>query len=62
MRDLYGKKVVIQTKAFGTASATRFEGTVIGIHNPTGGAEMFIQLDTGDMINARYIAYIHIND
>ncbi len=53
-----GQKVKITCKSFNDGIPHQFEGTVIGDANT--GIDSFIELDSGDIINTKYIESIKI--
>lgn len=64
MEDLFqkvdGKNVVIQSKPYGSTAMIEFEGKVVSYCFEEG-AEMFLELDTGELINTHYIISIKVN-
>ena len=54
------KKVIIKCKKFGTLGP-ELKGTVIAYYFGQG-TEMFLELDTGEIINTRYIESITLCD
>lgn len=61
IKDLYsniaGKKVEIFVKPYGTGTKESLKGTVVGCYS-TG--EVFIVLDTNELVNVKYIEIIKI--
>ena len=58
---LKGQRVVIECVEYSTSNKTfarKYEGTFVGDANT--GYDMFIELDTGDFINTKYIVSISI--
>lgn len=55
---LKDKKIQITCKAFGGMAAHKFEGTVIG--DASTGLDSFLELDTGELINTKFIESIKI--
>ena len=59
-KRLINKRVKIFLKNTGVAEYATYKGTVITIHQDS--HNTFIELDTGEFINMRYVASISIQD
>lgn len=65
VKDLFsrlnGKNVTVISKNYGTAQGKKYKGRVISYYFGQG-TDMFIELDTGDIINTTFIASIKVVD
>ena len=63
VKDLFqkinGKNVIIQSKPYGSTDMVEFNGKVISYCFGQG-TEMFLELDTGELINTLYIVSIKV--
>ena len=64
VKDLFqkvdGKNVIIRSKPYGSTAMVEFKGKVVSYCFGQG-TEMFLELDTGELINTHFIISIKVN-